>query len=306
MIYYSITQLSKASLYGLFNIFTVDFTDNSIKTQHFDSNNYFLLENLSEKESELITSKLKIFFIQTSENEDILSRHGCSIESAARLHPNGSIFVLMHSKYIHLKKGSYIHLHSYQNIYFLHFNEEFIYSGTSLTRLNQTKRKQFLHYFSISHLSDFLRTALLYKYGGIYFDLDVIPIKSFNQFSNTVGLETNDAVNVAVLAFEKKHLVLDLQMHIQLKTMEKKFQALCWNCLGPLALTDALKNVCEQQQLDIHRKDKCHQIDIQPPFVFYPIAYQVKFSFLEILNIFDFFSKFLNFFVLHQIISIFY
>jgi len=181
----------------------------------------------------------------------------------------------MHSKYINLKKGSYIHLRSYKNIYFVHFNEQDIYFGTSLIRLNKTKRKQFIHYFSISHMSDLLRTALLYKYGGIYFDLDVIPIKNFEQFTNTVALESNDGVNVAVLVFEKKHLVLDLQMDIQLKSIENQFNALCWNCLGPLALTNALKNVCNEHKLYIHKKDKCQFIDIQPSFVFYPIKYQV-------------------------------
>jgi len=233
------------------------------------------LENISQKELTLIKTKLKIFFVQTSENDDILSRHACSIESAARLHPDGLIFVLMRSKCILSTTGSYIHLHSYKNIHFVHFNERDIYSGTSLVQLNQTKRKQYIHYFSISHMSDFIRTALLYKYGGIYFDLDVIPLRKFHKFANTVGLETYNGVNVAVLVFEKQHLVLDLQMDIQLKTISNQFHALCWNCLGPTALTDALKNVCDQHRLHIHQKDKCYQIDIQPSYVFYPIPYQV-------------------------------
>lgn len=254
------------------NVFTVDFTTDSLNE---DSTDHILLEKIAAKESELINTKLKIFFVQTSENDDILSRHACSIESAVRLHPNGLIFVLMHSKYINVKKGSYIHLNSYKNLYFLHFNENEIYSGTSLIHLNKTKRKQFLYYFSISHMSDLIRTALLYKYGGIYFDLDVIPLRSFQQFSNTVALETTNAVNVAALVFEKQHPVLDVQMDIQLKSVEKQFHGLCWNCLGPLALTNALKKLCNQHELYIHEKDKCHQIDIQPSFVFYPIAYQV-------------------------------
>ncbi|CAF3782410.1 unnamed protein product [Rotaria sp. Silwood1] len=274
IVYLSVTQLSKVSLYGVVNIFTVEFNDGSIENFNENSNNYLLLENIFQKEYELINTKLKIFFVQTSKNEDILSRHACSIESAARLHPNGLIFVLMRSKYIHLKKGSYIHLRSYNNIYFVHFNEQDIYFGTLLINLNKTQRKQYINYFSISHMSDFIRTAILYKYGGIYFDLDVIPLKNFQLFSNTVGLETNYGVNVAVLVFEKQHLVLNIQMIKQLETIEKQFHALCWNCLGPLALTDALKSICNQSQLYIHEKDKCHQIDIQPSYVFYPISYQ--------------------------------
>ncbi|CAF0722385.1 unnamed protein product [Rotaria sp. Silwood1] len=277
----SFLPLSKASLYGIFNIFTVDFNDDSYKNFH-DNNNYInctdeshvLLENFSYHEFELLNTQLKIFFVQTSENEDILSRHACSIESAARLHTTGLIFVFMRSQYIHLRKGSFNRLRTYTNIRFVHFNEYDIYSGTTLSRLNETKRTQVIRYFAISHMSDFIRTALLYKYGGIYFDLDVIPLKTFSLFSNTVALESVDSVNVAVLVFEKQHIALDIQMDIQLTSVNTQFNAFCWNCVGPSALSDALKRVCDDKKLHIHSRDKCQKIDIQPSFVFYPIAYQ--------------------------------
>jgi hypothetical protein len=274
-----INQLSKASLYGIFNVFTVKFDEHvSEEMKNFNSTdeNHFLLDDFITIEDELINIRLKIFFIQTSENEDILSRHACSIESAARLHSHGLIFVFMRSRYIHRRKGSFKHLQRYLNIRFIHFNELNIYSGTTLSRLNETKRAQFIRYFEISHMSDFVRTALLYKYGGIYFDLDVLPLRTFDLFSNTVALETPDGVNVAVLAFEKQHLALDIQMDIQLTSVNTQFNAFCWNCVGPSALSDALKRICDEHKLHIHSKDRCQQIDIQPSFVFYPIPYQVN------------------------------
>ena len=281
IVYVSITQLSKASLYGVFNIFTVDFNNDLYENvpDRMNSNatdeNRLLLEDFSTRENELVNTLLKIFFLQTSENEDILTRHACSIESAARLHPTGLIFVFMRSRYIHRRRGAFHRLQTYSNIRFVHFNEQDVYSGTTLLRLNETKRTQWIRYFAISHMSDFLRTALLYKYGGIYFDLDVIPLRAFTMFSNTVGLESSDGVNVAVLAFQKQHLVLDIQMDIQLTSINTHFHALCWNCVGPSALSDALKRICDKKILHIHSKDQCQQIDIQPSFVFYPIPYQV-------------------------------
>lgn len=182
----------------------------------------------------------------------------------------------MRSQYISTKKGSFSRLRTYENIRFVHFDEHDVYSGTILSRLKETKRKQIFRYFAISHMSDFIRTALLYKYGGIYFDLDVIPLKPFYSFGNTVALESSDSVNVAVLAFEKQHLVLDIQMDIQLASVNTPFNAFCWSCVGPSALSDALKRVCDNKELHIHSRDKCQQIDIQPSFVFYPIPYQVK------------------------------
>lgn len=263
-------------MYGVFNILLVDLRDDRSDTSDSNRHDRVRLEKFSDRESDLLHASLKIFFVQTSENGDLLARHACSIESAARLHENGSIFVLMRNEYVETKRGSYRHLRSYSNVHFLHFNEQEIYAGTALRQLNRTKRKELIHYFSISHMSDFLRTALLYKYGGIYFDLDVIPLRSFHSFINTVALESSETVNVAVLAFEKHHLALELQMDIQLESMNNQLHALCWNCLGPLALTEALKHVCEEGQLHVRAPERCQQIVIQPSFVFYPIAYQVR------------------------------
>lgn len=275
LVYISINHLSKASLYGVLNIFTVDFNDENLVGNINQTNQtHFYLENFSHYENELLTNRLNIFFVQTSENDNILFRHGCSIESAARLHPTSRIFVLMRSQTIHRQKGSFTRLLTYTNIRFIHFNEHEIYANTNLMHLNRTQHRQFIRYFAISHLSDFVRTALLYKYGGIYFDLDVIPLRDFRSFSNTVALESHDGVNVAVLAFEKQHLALDIQMDIQLELVKNSFNAFCWNCVGPAALSQALKRLCDNKILYMHAKDKCHQIDIQPSFVFYPIEYQ--------------------------------
>ena len=180
----SVTQLSKASLYGILNIFTVNLNEDSDQ-EHFNRTNsdHLLLSSFTEQEEQFRSSQLKIYFVQTSANDHILSRHACSIESAARLHPNGLIFVLMRNRYLHLKKGASHRLSSYSNIRWIHFNEEDIYAGTTLAQMKTIHRKQYIRYFAISHMSDFIRTALLYKYGGIYFDLDVIPLRNFFSIS---------------------------------------------------------------------------------------------------------------------------
>jgi len=46
----------------------------------------------------------------------------------------------------------------------------------------------------IEHVSDFIRTQQLYKYGGIYLDADAIPLRDVRKlresgFSNIVGNE---------------------------------------------------------------------------------------------------------------------
>ncbi|KAG9440996.1 hypothetical protein H6P81_016850 [Aristolochia fimbriata] len=65
------------------------------------------------------------------------------------------------------------------------------------------------------NLSNLLRLALLYKFGGIYVDTDVIVLKSFSGLRNVIGAQTVDAgtgnwsrLNNAVMIFDKKHPLL--------------------------------------------------------------------------------------------------
>jgi hypothetical protein len=52
-------------------------------------------------------------------------------------------------------------------------------------RLNEWKSGPFYY----AHLADALRLLTLYRYGGVYFDTDVIFFKSMVGLENVVGLE---------------------------------------------------------------------------------------------------------------------
>ncbi|XP_050369913.1 uncharacterized protein At4g19900 [Argentina anserina] len=65
------------------------------------------------------------------------------------------------------------------------------------------------------NLSNVLRLALLYKYGGIYLDTDVIVLRSLSKMKNVIGAQTLDLqtghwsrLNNAVLVFDKNHPLL--------------------------------------------------------------------------------------------------
>ncbi|XP_062095963.1 uncharacterized protein At4g19900 [Humulus lupulus] len=65
------------------------------------------------------------------------------------------------------------------------------------------------------NLSNLLRLALLYKYGGVYTDTDMIFVKSFSRLKNVIGAQTIDLetgkwsrLNNAVLVFDKSHPLL--------------------------------------------------------------------------------------------------
>lgn len=54
-----------------------------------------------------------------------------------------------------------------------------------------------------SHTSDFLRYLTMYKYGGVYLDLDVVVQKTFeNVEPNFSGAESNEDVAAGVMSFD--------------------------------------------------------------------------------------------------------
>ncbi|KAL1829453.1 hypothetical protein ACET3Z_007865 [Daucus carota] len=60
--------------------------------------------------------------------------------------------------------------------------------------------------FYSTHLSELVRLASLYKYGGIYLDSDIIVLRALSSLNNTVGLENEHSesdINGAVMAFDK-------------------------------------------------------------------------------------------------------
>ena len=62
--------------------------------------------------------------------------------------------------------------------------------------------------------SDLTRILLLYLYGGVYFDLDVLSLTEFpeNLPRNFAVAQGHTSVNNAVLRFSKKHPFLYLMM----------------------------------------------------------------------------------------------
>ncbi|KAK9051719.1 hypothetical protein SSX86_028347 [Deinandra increscens subsp. villosa] len=62
------------------------------------------------------------------------------------------------------------------------------------------------------NISNLLRLCLLYKYGGVYVDTDVIILKSFTKIKNSIGAQSVDLnskkwsrLNNAVMVFDKMH-----------------------------------------------------------------------------------------------------
>ncbi|KAG6596350.1 Lactosylceramide 4-alpha-galactosyltransferase, partial [Cucurbita argyrosperma subsp. argyrosperma] len=96
------------------------------------------------------------------------------------------------------------------------------------------------------NLSNLMRLAVLYKYGGVYIDTDFIVLKSFMGLKNCIGAQSIDPVsknwtrlNNAVLVFDKKHPLLEKFM----ENFASNFDGSRWGYNGPFLVSRVIAKI---------------------------------------------------------------
>ena len=93
------------------------------------------------------------------------------------------------------------------------------------------------------HLSDALRVLLVWKFGGLYLDLDYVVINKMTQYENFVVSNNNGKYGVTNNAFSFTHghqFLFNV-----LNKMKESYNANCWSCNGPGLFTESLQNISE-------------------------------------------------------------
>ncbi|EFH64369.1 alpha 1,4-glycosyltransferase family protein [Arabidopsis lyrata subsp. lyrata] len=117
------------------------------------------------------------------------------------------------------------------------------------------------------NLSNLLRLVLLYKYGGIYLDTDVIILKSLSNLHNVIGAQTVDPVtrkwsrlNNAVLIFDKNHPLLKRFID----EFSRTFNGNKWGHNGPYLVSRVIARINISSSSDLG-------FSVLPPSAFYPV-----------------------------------
>lgn len=158
----------------------------------------------------------------------ITSRQACAVESAAKWNPNLDVYLLFASPAkFHFENTTSDHfltaLLSYKNVHIMYLNYPRYIRNTLVGNLYESGKIESSMY-PRSHASDVLRYLTLYKYGGIYLDLDVIVLRSLESiFGDFAGAESDENVASGVLKFSPsgighshaKMCLLDLSKHFR-------------------------------------------------------------------------------------------
>ena len=122
----------------------------------------------------------------------------------------------MTSPYIRMEQLTLDLVEKYSNIRIKYANIDAFLEGTPLHVLWEQSRLQTSE-FLVSHLSDVLRYALIFRFGGTYVDTDVIflkPLPDEKMIPNFVGKENEDLPHLGNFRlFELNSLITIMSYH---------------------------------------------------------------------------------------------
>lgn len=115
------------------------------------------------------------------------------------------------------------------------------------------------------NLSNLLRLGLLYRFGGIYLDTDIVVLKSFGDLRNMIGAQTIDhetgkwsRLNNAVLIFDEGHPLL----FKFIQEFALTFDGNKWGHNGPYLVSRVVSRVNGRPG---------YNFTVMPPIAFYPV-----------------------------------
>ncbi|KAK7349849.1 hypothetical protein VNO77_07611 [Canavalia gladiata] len=115
------------------------------------------------------------------------------------------------------------------------------------------------------NLSNLIRLAVLYKYGGVYIDTDFIVLKPLTGLRNSIGAQSMNSaskhwtrLNNAVLIFDMRHPLL----HGFINEFALTFDGNKWGHNGPYLVSRVIKRMGKRHDFNFK---------ILPPMAFYPV-----------------------------------
>jgi lactosylceramide 4-alpha-galactosyltransferase len=226
-------------------------------------------------------TNLRIFFHETSGNNKLSILQCCSVESAAKHHPNRPVQLFVRPKeycsdscttlppFTNYNPSWLQVLSQYPNLSVILLNEKKYFFGTPMEDW-YNKKEWRKSQFERAHLSDYVRILSLYKGGGLYLDLDILTIKPYNgdMFRNFLvyGSARMDHISNGAMHFEVGHWFSEEIMQL----LVKEYDPNSYIYHGPDAVSEVMKNVCG---LAAGHPDfnQCNDIHLLSDNFFYPI-----------------------------------
>ncbi|XP_060695535.1 lactosylceramide 4-alpha-galactosyltransferase-like [Hemiscyllium ocellatum] len=219
-----------------------------------------------------------IFFVEVSDRTNPTFLSLCSLESAARSHPQAKIaFYMKGLSATKVKTFGISLLNCFPNIEIRPLDLKNLFVDTPLSSWYSSLHQWWQPYL-IPTIADACRLVLLWKYGGIYLDTDIIVLKNLLNLTNSLGREEQYLLNTAFLSFDRGHDFIGNC----LKNFVEHFNGWIWGHQGPQLVTRVLKKWCQKKS--IAKIQQCKGVRMLPPEAFYPVRWQDWKKYFEVMS----------------------
>ncbi|KAI9552518.1 hypothetical protein GHT06_022884 [Daphnia sinensis] len=210
------------------------------------------------------------FFHETSGASSLSFRQACVVESLAYRNPNLTVHLLMTARHLDLNALTIKTLsQNYPNLRLTSINLGDYVAGTPLERWYFCT-EWYRGWFAVSHLSDALRFLTLSKYGGYYFDLDIIHLRPVTAYRNFIVPEDMTKLGSSVIHVDYQHQVIRMAV----EEFAADYRWYSWAHNGPELITRVLQNWCNVYYISWMTLERCKGFHILPPTSFYPVHYK--------------------------------
>ncbi|XP_066983360.1 lactosylceramide 4-alpha-galactosyltransferase-like [Macrobrachium rosenbergii] len=220
-----------------------------------------------------------IFIVESACNPQPLYRTWCSVESWAGQHPDKDLWYILISPFISDTTGIMKSLlDQYPNIRVVSSKFRETFRKTPLWDLFNSDKWLQNTAWPESNLSNMVRGALVWKWGGVYTDSDTICIRSTTKFTNAVGLYKDNGVNGAVLIGQPRHQAFWMLMEY----LKENFKGNVWGHNGPEAITRVMKKLCKGASFSkiASNEEGCQNMSLLTARHFYPVPFQQHKTFM--------------------------
>ncbi|KAM9316341.1 alpha-1,4-N-acetylglucosaminyltransferase-like [Gastrophryne carolinensis] len=215
-----------------------------------------------------------ILFVETTDRMELPSLVLCAIESAARVYPDRPVVFFMKGlediSSVEDEKKTKEHfptLASFQNIYLFPLRLETLFNNTPLLPwFKKVDPDQEVYWTHVT--SDACRFAMMWKYGGIYMDADVISLRPIPH-DNFLAAETEQQTSSSVFGLTPSHPLAWQFM----ENFVENYRGEIWAHQGPGVFTRVVKKLCGMPIFNSMNDVSCNNMPYFHPQRFYPILY---------------------------------
>ncbi|EDW63845.2 uncharacterized protein Dvir_GJ10917, isoform C [Drosophila virilis] len=224
-----------------------------------------------------------IFFIESScyrsesqyNMSSIKAHQACAIESAALHNPKFQVFVLFACSIRNESVPIIDALLSYKNVQFRSINLDRYAEDTPIADWLK-KGDLFKSSYLMFHLSDLLRLITLYRFGGVYMDMDVLVLRSLEEEPlNFAGAERADSIGNGVIGLEPNGFGHQL-CELFLQDFQVNYRGETWAHNGPMGLVRVLSEICGTNNvtLMVNNRQRCQGFKVFDVNAFYEVPWQ--------------------------------